>query len=332
MTTRDGCRAPACLITGAVGLLGNNLVRHLANQAGAIRVLVPAGGHPLDRPLAGLRVVRWGVNLDDDAGLARAVDGTDVVIHAAPTLDVVTRRVGRLRETIVDGTRRIARAARRAGIRFVHVSTAETLGSARDGSPSDEDTPAGGPPVRPDVLVKREAEAEVLRELDRGLDAVILHPVSMHGPWDWQPARNHLLLEVASGWTAFAPPGGTEFVDARDVAAAIRAVITRGNAGRRYVLGGHRLTHLEARSIAARVVGRRPPLAAAPAVVARAADWCGELLRFRGVGRPTSQRRYSSRRAAEELGYGFRPFEETLRDAWRWLVTRGYAALPRSAA
>jgi hypothetical protein len=41
---------------------------------------------------------------------------------------------------------------------------------------------------------------------------------------------------------------------------------------------------------------------------------------------------FSSRRAETELGYTFRPFEETVQDAWNWFVDRGYARPVRGRA
>jgi dihydroflavonol-4-reductase len=39
---------------------------------------------------------------------------------------------------------------------------------------------------------------------------------------------------------------------------------------------------------------------------------------------------YSSERARLELGYRSRPFRESVRDAWEWLVAHGYVT-PRAA-
>lgn len=329
-------------MTGATGLVGNNVVRLLGDDGFAVRVLVRPGGTPHDRRLAGLRVESVAAALDDDAGLARAVEGADVVVHAAALVHVGRRHLGEMREVNVDGTRRVARAARRAGARLIHVSSVDTIGVRSDGMPADEDTPPGGLPECPAVLTKREAEAEVLREVTRGLDAVIVNPVFVLGPWDWKPSSGRMLLEVAAGRGLLAPPGGNDFVDARDVAAGIRAAITRGRIGQRYILGGHALSYLEAWRLFARVAGRRPPLGTAPAALVHAAGWCGDVAGFlrrreaplnsAAAAMTLVRHHVSCRRASEELGYEFRPLETTVRDAWRWFVSRGYAEPTRRRA
>jgi dihydroflavonol-4-reductase len=88
-------------------------------------------------------------------------------------------------------------------------------------------------PECPYVVTKREAERAVLAEVEHGLDAVIVNPVYMIGPWDWKPSSGRMLLEVGAGKGLFAPPGANDFVDVRDVAAGILAAAERGISGRR---------------------------------------------------------------------------------------------------
>lgn len=338
----DGGRDWACLVTGATGLVGNNVVRLLVESGAAVRVLVHPGSPSVDRALAGLPVERVEARLDHDEDLARAVDGSAVIVHAAVRAHAAPRRLAAMREAHVDGTRRVVRAARRAGARLVHVSSADALGLRPDGAPADEDTLPGSSSDDAVVIARREAEIEVLRAVDRGLHAVIVNPVVMLGPWDWEPSSARMLLEVAAGRGLLAPPGTNEFVDVRDVAAGILAAVDRGRAGRRYILGGHRLSYREAWTLFARVTGRRPPLATAPAALVRAAGWCGDvagMFQPRGAALDSAAARlaiaartFSGRRAEHELGYAIRPLEQTVRDAWRWFVTRGYAAPVRRRA
>jgi len=151
-----------------------------------------------------------------------------------------------------------------------------------------------------------------------------------------------MLLEVAAGRGLLAPPGSNDFVDGRDVAAGIRAAIERGLSGRRYILGGHPRSYREAWTIFAQVTGRRPPLGTAPGALVRAAGWCGDVAGMLRRGEATLNsaaarmalvaQTFSSDRAQRELGYAVRPLEETVRDAWRWFVTRGYSCPVRRRA
>jgi dihydroflavonol-4-reductase len=328
------------LVTGATGLVGNNVVRQLIGRGQSVRVLVRGRGESVDRAFAGLPVDRRSGDLVDASGLAAAADGAAVVIHSAAMVHCGWRHLDEMREVNVEGTRRVARAARQAGARLVHVSSVDAIGLRADGLPADEETPPGGMPECPYVVTKREAEAAVLEEVDRGLDAVIVNPVYMVGPWDWKPSSGRMLLEIAAGKGLFAPPGGNDFVDVRDVALGILAAIERGGTGRRYILGGHPLSYLDAWRVFARVTGRMPPLGMAPVATVRFAGWVGDTVSlFTRRERPVNSaatsmsmlaHNFSSRRAEEELGYTVRPFEATVQDAWNWFVERGYARAVRT--
>ena len=327
------------LVTGATGLVGNNVVRQLVARGQSVRVLLRGRGAVVDRAFAGLPVDRRPGSLDDGRSLEAAADGAAVVIHAAALVHCGWRHLDEMREVNVAGTRRVARAARLAGARMIHVSSVDAIGLRPDGGPADEETPPGGMPECPYVVTKRAAEAAVLEEVERGLDAVIVNPVYMIGPWDWKPSSGRMLLEIGAGKGLFAPPGGNDFVDVRDVARGILAAIERGRTGRRYILGGHPLSYLDAWRVFARVSGRMQPLGIAPTAAVRVAGWVGDAVSlFTRREQPVNSaaacmsllaHNFSWRRAAAELGYACRPFEAAAQDAWAWFVERGYARAVR---
>lgn len=324
-----------CVVTGATGLVGNNVVRLLLNQGRSVRAVVrPARGGG-DPSLAGLAIETAAAALDDEHALQQAIDGASFVVHSAAVVHCGWRHFDEMHRVNVLGTERVARCARRAGARLIHVSSVDAIGLRPDGEPADEETPPGGMPECPYVITKREAEATVLAEVDRGLDAVIVNPVFMLGPWDWKPSSGRMLVEVASGKGLFAPPGGNDFVDVRDVAAGILAAMHRGRTGRRYILGGHALSYLDAWRIFARTGGRMQPLGTAGPVVLRIAGFCGDIAALVSRREPAVNsaavtmamlpHHFSSGRAQRELGYSYRPIEDTVQDAWDWFVDRGYA-------
>ncbi len=342
----------SCLVTGATGLVGNNVVRKLVNRNDNVRVLVRPGQQP--GPVADARQEAGGVfaalpvdmvaaGLHDESAMQRAVDGATHVIHSAALVHCGWRHLEEMRHVNVEGTRVVARAARRAGARLIHVSSVDAIGLRSDGVPADEETPPGGMLECPYVVTKRQAEAAVLDEVDKGLDAVIVNPVYMIGPWDWKPSSGRMLLEVGAGRGLFAPPGSNDFVDVRDVAQGILSAMSRGQTGRRYILGGQALSYLDAWRIFARVSGRLQPLGIAPRPFVRMAGWCGDLaslltrrelpVNSAAAGMSMLAHNFSCTRAEAELGYTRRPFEAAAQDAWDWFVGHGYvrALRPRTA-
>lgn len=328
------------VVTGGTGLVGNNVVRLLHAQGHRVRALVRPRRSGIDRSLADLPIDIVEGSLEDVSFLERGCEAASLVVHAAGMVHIGRRHSDEMWTTNVEGSRRVARAARGAAAKMVHVSSVDAIGLRHDGQPADEETPPGGLQECPYVATKREAEAAVLSEVERGLDAVIVNPVYMLGPWDWKPSSGRMLLEVAAGKGTFAPPGSNDFVDVRDVAHGIMLAASRGRTGRRYILGGHRLSYLEAWRVFAEVAGRMPPLGIAPPAAVRVAGWVGDLagmfmkrepaLNSIAAASSLLPHNFSSERARTELGYRFRSFESTVSDAFDWFVEHGYARITRS--
>lgn len=325
-----------CLVTGATGLVGNNVVRMLVDRGHRVRVLVRGG--ITNRSLADLPIEQIAGDVTDQDAVNRAMAGAGMVVHSAAMVHIGWSRLAEMRMVNVEGTRLVASAARRAGARLVHVSSVNALGLTTDGSPVTEDTPFGNTVECPYVVTKREAEQVVLEEVGRGLDAVIVNPVFMLGPWDWKASSGRMLLEIAQGRGLLAPPGSQHFGDVRDVAAAILAALTTGASGRRYILGGHHLRFVDAWTVFARVAGKKPPRGVAPPPVVRLAGRLGDLLSgWAGREGPLNsaaakmsllRQDFSSERAMAELGFRIRPLEESARDCWQWFVDHGYTRTP----
>jgi dihydroflavonol-4-reductase len=320
------------LITGATGLLGNNIARQLVAAGQSVRVLARATSDP--RTLEGLAVERLSGDVRDPIAVAAAVREAEVVIHSAGHVHLGWKQLDQHRAINVEGARNVAAAARAAKIRLVHVSAINALGLGRLDQPADEDTALPGIVECPYVVTKREAEQVILAEVEQGLDAVIVNPGCMFGPWDWKPSSGKMLLAVTK-FAPIYPLGAVSFCDVRDVAAGTLAAVHHGQTGRRYILGGHNLPYRDAWRQMASLAGKRGPISpmgplfrgvAAPLldfftlVTGRERDANSAIL---ALGR--QQHCFSSRRAVEKLGYQVRPFAETLADTWAWFRAHGYA-------
>jgi dihydroflavonol-4-reductase len=319
------------LVTGATGLLGNNLVRQLLEAGHEVRVLARAGSDR--RPFEDLTLERCEGDVRDAAAVARACEGVDVVIHSAAHVHFGWTQMDVHRAINVEGTRNIAAAARSAAARMVHVSSTNALGLGRIEEPADEETALPGVVECPYVLTKRAAEQVVLDEVHRGLWATIVQPTTMFGPWDWKPSSGKMIVEV-SKFSLWAPTGSQNFCDARDVAAGAISAAQNAQAGRRYILGGENLTYRDAWSRMAALAGKRGPrLPMGPVFRAVGVPVCNVTNWLRRDESPANSAAiasarmshcFTSQRAERELGYRSRPIDETLRDTWAWFRERGY--------
>lgn len=320
------------LVTGATGLVGNNVVRLLLERGEKVRVLVRPQSQMA--ALQGLAVEIAHGDVCDPTSLDQAFQDVQRVVHAAAQVQIGWGNLELHWAVNVEGTRNVAQAALRHGARMVQVSSIDTLGIRSLDEPSDEDTPIGIEVPCPYVTSKRQAERVVLDLVAKGLDAVIVNPGFMLGPWDWKPSSGRVLLKMATGWGVLAPPGTNSYCDVRDVAAGILAALERGRTGQRYILAGKTLSHLEAMQIFAAITGVKPPWRVAIRPTVKVIGAVGDLLAWvtghetevnsAATGMSMLPKGYSSARAAAELGYQTRDVAESAADAWAWLKQYGY--------
>jgi dihydroflavonol-4-reductase len=321
------------LVTGATGLVGNNVVRRLVADEHQVRVLARTTAD--SRPLADLpQVAIHHGDVRDAESVQRAAEGVDSIVHAAASVHIGWHGMEEARAINVAGTRNVAQAALRANARMVHVSSIDALGVWQGGPPVTEETPIEGGISCPYVVTKRAAEQVLLELVESGLKASIVNPGFMLGPNDWKPSSGKMLLSVARGWGLWVPTGGNCFCDVRDVADGILAALERGQPGRRYILGGENLTYREAWRIFAEVSGGTPPVFPVGPLVRYGAGYVGDIVAKFTRNEPlvnsaataiaAQKRCFSSDRAKAELGYHARPVREAAADAWAWFKSHGY--------
>lgn len=137
------------LLTGATGFVGSHVAERLSGRGHDLRCTVRASSDL--RWLEGLDVETVEVDLADGEGIGAALEGAERVVHVAGVTRAPREEV--FRRVNVGGTRRLAEASLRAGVRrFVLVSSLAARG------PDGEDGP-----VSAYGRSKRAAERSLLR-------------------------------------------------------------------------------------------------------------------------------------------------------------------------
>jgi len=172
-----GMKRKRVLVTGAGGFLGGRAVELLAERYGVDAVgLVRSPGSA-----ARLARGQWPIVLGDISSAAdmdRALQGCDAVVHCAVG---TSWKADETRRVTVDGTRTVAEAAFRAGVRMIHIST--MFVHRRDASGTlDEHTPLEPPAEDSYGQNKLMAEKAVQAAAAKGLFSVILRPTRIYGP------------------------------------------------------------------------------------------------------------------------------------------------------
>jgi nucleoside-diphosphate-sugar epimerase len=180
MTTSPVCLGATILVTGAGGFLGSRIADRLVLEHGAtVRVLL--------RSLAGASKIatlpveyRRG-DVTDLAAVTDAAEGCDVVMHCASRIEPV---VAPEATTTFLGTRTVAYACSTLRAKLVHISSSSVYGIP---SPSvvDETAPHRARHRKDAYALAKIAAERLLQQCckDRGLEAAILQPTMIFGPY-----------------------------------------------------------------------------------------------------------------------------------------------------
>lgn len=320
------------VVTGASGHIGANLVRTLLGEGRRVRALLRRE----ERSLEGIDCERVVGDVLDPGAVDRLVQGAEVVYHLAAKISLADRD-DECGQVNVEGVRNVTEACLRHGVRrFIHFSSIHAFSPEPIHGVVDELRALN---VEGDLVPvydrsKAAGQRIVLSAVSRGLDAVILHPAGVLGPFDFGPSRmGRVLLALARGHLPGIVQGGFSWVDVRDVVHAALAAERKGRKGESYLLSGHWCSVREIADIAAEVTGRRPPRLSSPMWLARAvaplAAWGAEKLRVEPLFTPASlhalrnHRLTSHEKAQRELDFNPRPTRETVADSYAWFREMG---------
>lgn len=309
-------------ITGATGIVGGAVLRHLLADGQSVRALARVGATlPADvEPVLG--------DVLDRKSLERCFAGVDTVYHVAGVNQMCSRNPARMTRVNVEGTRLVAEAASEA--RLVHTSSAATLGE-REGEIGDETSIASGEWHSVYALSKWQAEQEVLAVAGRQ-DVVVVNPSSVQGPGR-ASGTGKLLLGVMAGRLRTLVETRLSIVDIDDCARGHLLAAAKGESGQRYVLNSFSMALSEAVRIIEEVTGRKVGVRYLPPLIAKVAGTIGGgLFRLLGKDAPICGESvrtllhghvYDGTKATRELGLVYTPADLTFRRLLDWARLEG---------
>jgi len=251
------------LVTGGTGFLGEAVVRRLlevgapspaerGGQEFQVRVLARAHAPGLDG--LDVDVIRGDVTSGPE--LAAALAGCSGVFHLAGLVSRDPDDGQRMMRIHVDGTRRVLEAmaslrqaqGERAVVRVVVASTSGTVAVSKDDAVHSEDDGyatevVAGWPYYASKIYQEKLAFDLGARL--GLEVVCVNPALLLGPGDRRLSSTGDVRRFLRRQIPAVPPGGINFVDVRDAAAATVTALDRGQPGQRYLLGGPNWTMKE---------------------------------------------------------------------------------------
>jgi dihydroflavonol-4-reductase len=320
-------------ITGANGHIGVNLVRSLLDRRTKVRVLVFNDRSGLD----GLAVETVRGDVRDPASLERLMSGAEVVYHLAASISLSASDWPIMEAINITGTHNVVESCLKCGVRrLVHFSSIHAIAQEPMDSPVDEmrslvDASGSLPYDRS----KAAGEREVRQGIEQGLDAVILNPTGVIGPYDYKPSHlGAVLLLMARGKLPALVEGGFNWVDVRDVVQAAMRAEEQAPTGAKYILSGHWASVRDIAALVEDLTGTPTSRLVVPAWLARTGAPLmasfNQLTGKRPLYTRASIRALSNcnpniicDRATSELGYHSRPLRDTLADTLRWFREAG---------
>ena len=319
-------------ITGASGLIGNNLCREIIKRGHRVKVLV----HTFDKSLTSLDVERVDGNILDKKALNTIIEGADYVFHAAAIISIGVNSKEKIFKTNIEGTRNVIEAClQHKTKRLVYFSSIHALKSGPPDKLLDESGLLAGDEAFYYSQSKASAEMLLLDACNHGLNTVILNPSSVIGPFDFVPSlAGQMIIKIATGKLPFLIKGGYQWVDVRDVVSAAINAMALGRSGERYLLTSQWMSLSDIAVIICKEVNRK-----VPAIVPDFLAWTGlpliqlfsklsgknafytkESLRIVSH----SPKLVNHQKAVEELEFKPRPVEETFVDSLHWFNDNGY--------
>lgn len=309
-------------VTGATGFIGGNLVEKLLEKNYLVKILL--------RDENKLQHFNWKNNVEIVYGdilepetFSRKINDCEIIIHSAAIITFWNRLWDKVYKINVLGTRNVLNETLKSNCKkFVHISSVAAIGYGENDEPVNEEQPYNW--IKHNIVymeTKHQAELEVKKAIEKGLNATIVNPANVWGKGDYRGRRVPVIKALKYRFP-FYVNAGTNFVDVDAVCDAIINAIENGKCGERYILGGENLTINKFLKIISNELDVKPPFIKLPNLPIILAAYLQEALGiFTGITpKPSASQLcflgkniyYDSSKATKELMLPFIPFKECI--------------------
>jgi nucleoside-diphosphate-sugar epimerase len=303
-------------ITGATGFVGGVLAQKLREQGHEVRASVRNPDKAADLKTLGVELFKGDVT--DKGSMREAMSGVDGVYHVAGWYKIGTRDKSGGEKVNIQGTRNVLELMQELKIpKGVYTSTL-AINSDTKGVAVNEEYHFTGQHLSEYDRSKAAAHDIANEFIAKGLPLVIVQPGLIYGPGDTSSVRGSL-ANFLQGMLPMLPLETTLcWAHVDDVVEGHILAMEKGKTGESYIICGEPYKLYDAYVLAAKVAGKRPPMAVSPklmkamSVLARPFDavlpesYTSEGLRI------VSGVTYigDNSKARRELGYNPRPVSE----------------------
>ncbi len=318
-------------VTGGTGFLGINLIQQLVSERWEVTAL-----HRPNSDLTHLKSfevqLKVGSITDIDSLEKAMPKGVEAVFHVAGNTNLWTMRNATQTKDNVEGTSNmVSTALKLKARRFIHTSSIAAYGFHSE--TITEQTPSTAAYSKINYFrTKWLAEQEVRKGIEQGLDAVILNPSNIIGPYDYNNWSQVFTL-IQNGKLPGVGSGMSSFCHVREVAKAHIAAFEKGQSGANYIFAGTDATYREMAQIIAQLLGHEKFPKTLPdfvlQLVGKLSLWRSYLTRKEPDITPEKVALFTNRclarseKAEKELNYKSVPLELMLEDCYHWMKKEG---------
>jgi nucleoside-diphosphate-sugar epimerase len=290
-------------VTGASGVVGSVIADRLADEKFEVR-----------------RLVRPDTDVLDMAGLIKALDGVDAVVHAAGFVSFNPRNKRRLFDINVQGTQNVVNACLSAGTRkLIHISSVAALGRHRNGSKINEETRwIQGMPTSDYGYSKYLAELEVYRGMEEGLRVSLVNPSVVLAAGDGERSSSALFGYVWQQRKLYID-FTLNYVDARDVAEIVLRLVREDHNGEKFIASAGTISiGAVLREVATRFQKKAPSINVPAGLAARLEEFRATIagvepkITRQSVRALQEKLIFENEKVRRVLGMEFQPLEKTL--------------------
>lgn len=325
------------LVTGGTGLVGSHLLYELTAAGKNVRAIKRDESHTdmVEKIFRWynpegysnqFKKIEWVEgNVSDIFSLREALQGVKHVYHCAAVVSFVPSERPQMLKINIEGTANLVNACLTEKVeKLCHCSSIAAVGRPDRGTWVDESLIWKTSRKNSYYSISKfGAEREVWRGSEEGLNVVIVNPSVIIGPGDPNRSSARLFTTVKKG-LRFYSSGATGFVDARDVAKAMKQLMEKDIANARYILNSENITYKRLFEIFARHAHVRPPFFRAGRLLSEVA-WRLEKIRSlitganplitRETARSANSRyQFSNQKITQELDMKFYTIEEAAKN------------------
>ena len=259
------------LVTGGTGLVGAHLlvalvqkgdqVRAIHRESSDIDAVKNVFSYYTNEAETLFNKIEWMIaDITDVTTLEAAFKDIEYVYHCAAYISFNPRHYPVLKKVNIEGTANVVNFCLTEGVKkLCYISSIATLGKTIDGTLSTEETEFNSEEDNSVYsITKHEAEMEVWRGTQEGLDAIIVHPGVIIGEGIWSSASGGIFRTISKGLQYYTP-GGVSIVDVKDVVKAMMDLTNSDIKNEAYILVAKNIYYKEFLSKISDSLNKKPP-------------------------------------------------------------------------